>query len=324
MAEFWLLSVLTLDATLRVATPLIFAAMAGVFTERAGVIDISLEGKMLGAAFAAAAAAHASGNPWVGLLVGIMFSCMMSLLHSFASVTHRGDQVISGLAANMLALGLTATMGIAWYRRGGDTPSLPAEARFLSLELPGAEAIGQIPVLGVVYKELISGHNALVYLSLLAVPLTAWVLFRTRFGMRLRAVGEAPAAADTAGISVAWMRYRAGLCAGILCGFAGTYLSTAHSASFVVNMTAGKGFIALAALIFGKWRPLQAMYACFLFGFFDALAARVQGVKIPGIGELPSDLIAALPYLLTVILLAGFIGKAVAPAAIGVPYVKDN
>ena len=324
MSEFLLLTILLLDATLRVSTPLIFAAMAGIFSERSGIIDISLEGKMLGAAFAAAAAAYVSGNAWIGLCAGIAISCLMSLLHSFASVTHRGDQVISGLAANMLAMGLTVTLGIAWFKQGGNTPPLPEEARFLSLEWPGAELIGNIPVIGLVYKELISGHNILVYLSLLTVPLTWWALAKTRFGIRLRAVGEAPNSADTAGISVELMRYKAQLVAGVLCGFGGTYLAVAHSASFVNNMTAGKGFIALAAMIFGKWRPVQALFACFLFGFFEALAARLQGVKVPGIGQVPGDLISALPYLLTIILLAGFIGKAHAPAAVGVPYIKGR
>ena len=324
MTEYWLLFVLLLDATLRVSTPLIFAAMAGIFSERSGVIDISLEGKMLFAAFAAGATAYATGNPWLGVLLAISVSCLMSLLHSFASVTHRGDQVISGLAANMLATGLTITLGIAWFKQGGDTPPLPAESRFLSIEFPGQELLNHIPVLGTIYRELISGHNILVYFALITVPLTAWVLAKTRFGMRLRSVGEAPNAADTAGISVALTRYMAQLIAGVFCGFAGAYLAIAHSANFVPNMTAGKGFIALAAMIFGKWRPKQALFACFLFGFFEALSARLQGVKIEGIGQIPSDLISALPYLLTVILLAGFIGKAIAPAAVGVPYIKGR
>lgn len=324
MAEYWLLFVLLLDATVRVATPLIFAAMAGIFSERAGLVDISLEGKMLFAAFAAGAAAYASGSPWVGLGAAIGVSCLLSLLYSFASVTHRGDQVISGLAANMLATGLTVTLGIAWFQKGGDTPALPAEARFLALELPLAEALREVPVIGLLYAELLSGHNILVYLALACVPLTAWVLYRTRFGLRLRSVGEAPSAADTAGISVELMRYKGQLVAGVLCGFAGTYLAIAHSANFVPHMTAGKGFIALAAMIFGKWRPVPALFACFLFGFFEALAARLQGVDVPGIGQVPSDLVSALPYILTVVLLAGFIGKAVAPAAVGIAYIKGR
>ena len=180
------------------------------------------------------------------------------------------------------------------------------------------------PYVGVVYHELISGHNLLVYLALLTVPLTAWVLLRTRFGLQLRSVGEAPNAADTAGISVVAKRYQAQLVAGLLCGVAGCYLAIAYSANFVPHMTAGKGYIALAAMIFGKWRPWPAMAACLLFGFFEALAARLQGVEIAGVGQLPSDLITSLPYILTVILLAGFIGKATAPAAVGTPYVKGR
>ena len=326
--ETWLLIILMLDATLRVAAPLMLAAMAGLFSERAGIIDISLEGKMLAAAFAAGAAAYATGSPWAAMLAALAISCMLALLHSYATVTHRGDQVVSGLAANMLAAGLTVTLGIAWFKQGGNTPPLEQAARFSSIEFPSMSWLEAVPLIGpyvsVVYHELISGHNLLVYLALLTVPLTAWVLLRTRFGLQLRSVGEAPNAADTAGISVVAKRYQAQLVAGLLCGVAGCYLAIAYSANFVPHMTAGKGYIALAAMIFGKWRPWPAMAACLLFGFFEALAARLQGVEIEGVGQLPSDLITSLPYILTVILLAGFIGKATAPAAVGTPYVKGR
>ena len=171
---------------------------------------------------------------------------------------------------------------------------------------------------------MLSGHNILVYLAFLAVPLTWWVLFRTRFGLRLRAVGENPAAVDTAGISVAWLRYRAVIVCGILCGFAGSYLSIAQSSGFIKDMTAGRGFIALAALIFAKWQPRNAMMACLLFGFLDALAIRLQGQQIPGLGTVPVQFFQALPYILTVILLAGFIGKAIPPKASGIPYLKER
>ena len=323
MQDSYLLFVLTLDATIRVAVPLVLGALAGLYSERSGVIDIGLEGKMLGAAFAAGAVAAVSGSAWVGLAAAIGTSVALAMLHGFACITHRGSQVVSGLAINILVSGLTVTLGIAWFHQGGQTPSLPSEARFRAIELPGTALLAKVPVLGTLYVELLSGHNILVYAAFALVPLTWWVIYRTRFGLRLRAVGENPAAVDTAGISVTALRYRAVACAGVLCGVAGAYLSTAHGAAFVRDMTAGKGYIALAAMIFGKWRPVPAMLACLLFGFLDAVAARLQGVKIPGIGEIPVQFIQALPYLLTVILLAGFIGKAVAPKADGVPYVKE-
>ncbi|RUU13286.1 ABC transporter permease, partial [Mesorhizobium sp. M6A.T.Ca.TU.002.02.2.1] len=181
-----------------------------------------------------------------------------------------------------------------------------------------------VPILGPIYSELISGHSVLVYIAFLAVPFTWWVLFRTRFGLRMRAVGENPAAVDTAGISVAWLRYRALICTGVLTGIAGAYLSMVQNGGFVKDMTAGKGYIALAALIFAKWKPVNAMFACLLFGFLDALSIRLQGTPLPLIGKVPVQLMQALPYILTVILLAGFIGKAIPPRAGGVPYVKER
>jgi simple sugar transport system permease protein len=316
--------VLILDSAIRLATPLLLACLAGLFSERSGIFDIGLEGKMLGAAFAAGAAAAVTGSAWLGLLVAILVSVLLALIHGFASITQRGNQIVSGVAINFLAAGLTALLGQAWFHQGGRTPQLLGDARFKSLTLPGAEALAGVPVLGPIYAELISGHNLLVYVAAAAVPLTWWVVYRTRFGLRLRAVGENPAAVDTAGISVTWLRYRAVIICGVLCGLAGSYLSIAQSAGFIVNMTAGKGFIALAALIFSKWRPWQALGATFLFGLLDAAAIRLQGVSVPGIGEVPVQLMQALPYILTVVLLAGFIGRAIPPSAGGVPYVKER
>ncbi len=324
MDEFFILLVSTLDATIRVAAPLVLASLAGLYSERSGIVDIGLEGKMLAAAFAAAATAHVAGSAWAGLAAGIGVSVFLALLHGFACITHRGNQVVSGVAINILVAGLTVTLGIAWFAQGGQTPSLVNDARFTPLIWPGAMAVKDVPFIGALYTEIISGHNLLAYMAYLAVPLTWWAVYRTRFGLRLRAVGENPSAVDTAGISVTAMRYQAVVCCGILCGIAGTYLSTAQNAGFVKNMTAGQGFIALAALIFGKWRPVPAMMACLLFGFLDAVANRIQGVSIPVVGEIPVQLIQALPYILTVILLAGFIGKAVAPKASGIPYVKER
>jgi len=324
MADLWIQFLLTLDATLRVATPLILCAMAGLFSERSGIIDISLEGKMLMAAFAAGTLAALTGSAIAGLAGAILVSVMFSLIHGFACITHKGNQVISGLAINILASGLTVTLGIAIFAKGGQTPMLSREARFSSIELPFAEAAGTIPFIGPIYKEIISGHNILVWAALLSALLTGYVMFRTTFGLRLRAVGEKPEAVDSAGMSVSGLRFQAVMIAGLLCGIAGAYLSVAHGAGFIREMTAGKGYIALAALIFGNWRPVPALLACLMFGFMDALAARLQGVEIPVMGQIPTDLILALPYLLTVILLAGFIGKASPPRAIGVPYIKER
>ena len=316
--------ILTLDATIRVSTPLIFCAMAGIFSERSGIIDISLEGKMLAGAFIAASVASVSGAPWLALGAAICVTICLSALHGFACITHRGNQVVSGVAINILVSGLTVVVGIAWFHRGGQTPSLPSSARFMPIEFPFAESIGATPLIGAVYKELLSGHNLLVYAAFAVVPLTWWIVYRTRFGLRLRAVGENPTAVDTAGISVDFVRYRAVLIGGLLTGLAGTYLSIAQNASFVRDMSAGQGYIALAAMIFGKWRPFSAFGACLIFGLLDAVAIRLQGVHVPVIGEVPVELIQALPYILTVVLLAGFIGKAIAPKAIGEPYLKER
>ena len=232
--------------------------------------------------------------------------------------------MVSGVALNVLVAGLTIVLGIAWFDQGGQTPPLVSGARFQSYQMPEIGFLHDIPILGPIWYEVIAGHNILVYAALMSVPFTWWVVYRTRFGLRLRAVGENPAAVDTAGIRVEWLRYRALIITGVLCGVAGAYLSTAQSAGFVREMTAGKGYIALAALIFGKWRPVPALLACLLFGFLDAVAVRLQGVVVPGIGEAPVALIQALPYAMTVVLLAGFIGKAIAPRAIGRPYVKER
>jgi simple sugar transport system permease protein len=317
--------ILVLDSTVRLAVPLLFACLAGLYSERSGIFDIGLEGKMLGAAFAGGAAAAVTGSALMGLCAGILVSVFLALVHGFASITHRGNQIVSGVAINFIAAGTTIILGQAWFSQGGRTPALSAEgARFRAIELPFADAVSGVPVLGPIYSELISGHSILVYVAFLTVPFTWWVLFRTRFGLRLRAVGENPGAVDTAGISVTWMRYRAVICCGILCGFAGAYLSVAQNAGFVKDMTAGKGFIALAALIFAKWKPLNAMYACLLFGFLDAVAIRFAGIRIPGLFEVPPQFMQALPYIITVVLLAGFIGKAVPPKAGGKPYVKER
>jgi simple sugar transport system permease protein len=324
MNEAFQIILLATDSAVRLSVPLLFACLAGLYSERAGVVDIGLEGKMLIGAFAAGAAAAMVPNPWLGLLAAVMASVLFALVHGFASITQRGNQIVSGVAINVIASGLTAILGNAWFAQGGRTPQLPTGARFGEITLPFAEAARQVPVLGAIYAEVISGHSILVYAAFVAVPATWFALYRTRWGLRLRAVGENPAAVDAAGVSVARLRYSAVIMAGVLCGFGGAYLAIAQSAGFTTDMTAGKGFIALAALIFAKWRPGPALGACFLFGLLDAVALRIQGVSLPLIGQMPVQAIQALPYLLTVVLLAGFIGKATPPRAVGVPYVKDR
>lgn len=314
-----------LDSAIRLSIPLLCAAMAGLWSERAGVVDIGLEGKMLVAAFASAVIAWQSGSAWAGLGAGVAASVVLALVHGFAAITWRGNQIVSGVAINMLAAGLTVILGNAWYGQGGRTPSLEGGARFADLALPlGPWARANIPVLGTLYDEVVSGHAALVYLALLCVALTTFVLKRTRFGLRLRAVGENPAAVDSAGISVAGLRYGAVVICGALCGLGGTYLAVSQSAGFLPHMTAGKGFIALAAVIFANWRPVPALFACLLFGLLDAVAIRLQGVVLPGIGLVPVQAIQALPYVMTIVLLAGFIGKSTPPKASGLPYVKER
>jgi len=324
IADTFLIVTLLAAATVRGAAPLVLAALGGLFAERSGVVDIGLEGKMLTAAFAAAATAAVTGSVWIGLVAGIAASVLFALLHGFACVTHQGNQVVSGMALNITVSGLTVVLGYAWFQEGGQTPLLAPGARFGPIELPGAGALAPLPVIGPIYREVISGHNLLVYVAAAAVPIVAWLVYRTRFGLRLRAVGESPGAVDTAGVSVSATRYMALVGSGILCGLSGAYLSTAHHASFIRDMSAGKGYLALAALIFGQWRPLPTLGACLLFAFADAVQLRLQGTPLPFVGVVPVQLIQAIPYILTVALLAGVVGRAVAPRAIGVPYVKER
>ncbi|MCL6282550.1 ABC transporter permease [Ruegeria sp. 2012CJ41-6] len=312
-----------LDSSVRLATPLLLACLAGLFSERAGVIDIGLEGKMLVAAFFSAAIAYMSGSVWVGLLAGIASSVALALIHGLASITFRGNQLISGVAINFLAAGVTVLVAQHWFEQGGRTPSLTGDGRFESVTLPLAETLRNVPVLGPIYYELISGQFLLVYIAVLVVPLTWWVLYRTRFGLRLRAVGENPAAVDTAGISVTRLRYMAVIICGVLCGLAGAYLATALQAGFVKDMTAGRGFIALAALIFAKWKPWPAMWTCLLFGVLQAVALRYQNIEI-GNFVIPVQFMDALPYILTVVILAGLVGRAIPPLAGGEPYTKER
>ncbi|MFC3532213.1 ABC transporter permease [Vogesella facilis] len=306
-----------LDATLRVSTPLVLAALAGLFSERSGIVDLALEGKMLAAAFAAACVAYLAQSPWAGLGAGIVAGMLVALLHGVVSISYNGNQLISAVAINMMVSGVTPVLALAWFQQGGRTPTLDDGARFTALQLP--DSIAQSALL----KTLL-GHNVLVYLAVAVIFVVSWVVYKSRFGLRLRAVGENPHAADAAGISVKAVRYIAQLISGALCGIAGAYLVLAQTGAFIQDMTAGKGYLALAALIFGKWRPWAAVSGCLLFAFTDAIQIRLQGVALPVIGSIPDAFIQAIPYVLTVVLLAGFMGRAVAPKAIGIPFVKSR
>ncbi len=281
-----------LFSTIRLAAPLILAALGGLFSERAGIINIALEGLMLAGAFTAAAVTHYTGSPWVGLLAAILAGVAVAAIHAVACINFGADHVVSGTAINILFLGVPALASGALFASTGSTPQIPQQD-----QLPYA------PVL----------------IAFALVPLTWYVLGRTRFGLRVRAAGENPEAADTAGIRVNRIRFAAVLISGALAAIGGAYLSIGQSSLFTRNMTAGRGFIALAALIFGKWRPVQTMLACLLFGFAEALAIQMQGVA-----PIPVQFIQVIPYVLTMVVLAGFIGTSRAPKALGVNYLKEH
>ena len=313
-----------LASTLRVSVPLILCALAGVLSERSGVIDLGLEGKMLLAAFAAGSMGAISGSMALALAAAIAVGFALSMLHGFACVSHRGDQVVMGMAITMTAAGLTVVLGIAWFKQGGQTPALADTVRLAPWFNGLASALIELPLVGKFIALGWLGHNAFVYLSLALVPAVWWLLYRTRFGLRLRAAGENPAMVDAAGVSIKRLRYTALAGNGVLAALAGAYLVLAQNPSFIPHMTAGRGYMALAAMIFGKWHPVGALWACLLFGFLDAAAIRLQGTSLPLVGVVPVQLIQALPYLMTVVLLAGFIGRARAPKALGVPYLKER
>ncbi|MDH4051931.1 MAG: ABC transporter permease [Rubrivivax sp.] len=308
-------------STLRVATPLILCALAGILSERAGVIDLGLEGKMLMTAFTAAAVAATSGSLALALLSALAVGVAMSMLHGWGCVRHAGDQVVMGMALTMTAAGLTVVLALAAFHLGGQTPALPDALRLKPLWSVDPATLPR-GLRGVSLALL--GHNVMVYASFAAVGAVWWVLYRTRFGLRLRATGESPAMVDAAGVSVRRMRFAALGLNGALASLAGCYLVLALNASFSPNMTAGRGYMALAAMIFGKWHPLGALAACLLFGFLDAASIQLQGVSLPGLGAVPVQAVQALPYVMTVVLLAGFVGRSRAPAALGRPYLKER
>ncbi|MFZ3288141.1 MAG: ABC transporter permease [Telluria sp.] len=319
--DFHLASIVV--STIRNAPVLMFAAMAGLFAERSGVVDIGLEGKILASAFASAAVAYTTQNPWYGVSAGILVSAALALLQAYVSITQKGNQLVCGIAINIAMSGLTFVLAQFFYQQGGRTPDL-GQARLFDIVLPGTEAVAGISVLGWLYGHVIGGHSVLVYLAFALVPLVHWVIYHSRFGLRLRACGENPHAADAAGVSVEKTRYAAMLVAGVLCSFSGAYLAIVQSGFFLRDMSAGAGFLALATLVFGNWRPVYTVLGCIMFGFFAAVQIQIEGVDLPLIGRIPGSLIQMVPYVVTVIVLAGLMAKSVAPKAIGTPFIKSR
>lgn len=302
-----------LATTLRLATPIAFAALGGVITERSGVTNIALEGCMLVGAFFGIVAADKSGSLPIAIAVGVLAGAALAAVHALASITFRADQIVSGMALNILALGLTSYLNYQLYGTTGTPADLPTVP---SLVLPG---ISGVPFLG----EVIGRQNALVWVVIVFVVVLQLFLFRTVPGLRLRAVGEHPRAADTVGIDVRRTRYWAVLASGALAALGGVYLSMAISGSFTDNMTNGRVFIGLAAMIFGRWTPIGALIAALLFGYGDALSVSLQGASIGDL-RFPVQLLSTIPYLLTILAVAGFVGRSRPPAADGIPYESEG
>lgn len=296
-------------STIRLATPLVLAALGGLFSERSGVINIALEGKMLAGAFSAAAVTYfadtrlgmGGASPWMGLLGGMIAGLFIAAIYAVSCIRFKANQVVSGAAINILMLGIPGFLSGAFFLSSGSTPQIPKDN--LLPQSPAVIAIAILTLLGAIW----------------------YVIYKTPFGLRLRSVGENPEAADVAGVSVSRIRYSGVLLAGVLAGIGGAYLSIGQSSLFTRNMTAGRGFIALAALIFGKWRPVQTLLACLLFGFTEAVSIQMQGVfKLPSGEEIPVQFIHMVPYVLTIVVLAGFIGTSRPPRALGIPYQKEK
>jgi simple sugar transport system permease protein len=310
-------------STIHNSPVLMFAAMAGLIAERSGLIDLALEGKMLASAFASAAVAFSTQNVWLGLLAGMLVSALVALVQGFVSITQRGNQLVAGIAINITISGLTFVLAQYFFQQGGQTPDL-LNARLHEIVLPGSAAIADVPFLGWFYGHLLGGHTILVYLAFALIPVVHYTLYQSRFGLRLRACGENPHAADAAGVSVERTRYIAMLLAGVLCSLSGAYVSVVQSGLFVKDMTAGAGYLALTAMVFGNWRPVYTALGCLMFGFFGALQVQMEGVVLPVVGRIPGSLIHMVPYVVTVIVLAGLMAKSVAPKAIGKPFVKSR
>lgn len=299
-----LLTLSLIFSAIRLATPLIFTALGGLFSERSGVINIALEGLMLVGAFTAAVATFELSNPYLGFLCGLLAGAVTAFVYAVAVIEFEANQVVAGTAINFLMLGLPQLISGAVYDSSGSTPQI--DKAYL---IPN-------------YFNSISLASILAFLL---IPLVWYVVYKTPFGLRLRAVGENPSAADAAGINVNRLRYLAVILSGVLAGAGGAYLSIGQSSLFTRGMSAGRGFIALAALILAKWKPVPVLFACLFFGLMEALTIQIQGaIKLPSGEDIPVQFIQIIPYVLTIIVLAGFIGKSLAPKALGIPYKKEK
>ena len=290
-------------SAIRLATPLIFAALGGMFSERSGVINIALEGLMLAGAFTGAVITYEVGNPYLGMLAGMIAGAALAYIYAIACIKFQADQVVSGMAINFLMIGLPAVISGAIYDSSGSTPQI--------------DKVYLLP-------EFFNRLSLASILAFALVPVCWYVLYKTPFGLRLRATGENPAAADAAGVKVIRLRYTAVVISGVLAAAGGAYLSIGQSSLFTRNMTAGRGYIALAALILAKWRPWQTLFACLFFGLTEALTIQLGNLKLPSGETVPIQFIQIIPYVLTIIVLAGFIGLSRAPKALGIPYRKEK
>jgi simple sugar transport system permease protein len=293
------------------AVPLTLGALSGILCERAGVVNIAIEGMMLTAAFTSTVFASLTHNLWIGLIAGVLSGGLMGLIHGILSIKYKINQIISGTVINIFATGITSYLSSKYIQKT-QFQFLNEPGLFPQIEVP---VLSKIPFIG----PILFHHNMYVYSMVFFVLLITFLLYKTRWGLRLRAVGEHPKAADTLGINVFRTRYMAVILGGMMAGFGGTYFSLGSSGRFDEVMTAGRGFIGLAAMIFGNWNPIGSMGAGLLFGFFDSLSVKASLLQVP----LPSEFLGMVPYLATIIVLAGVVGRGQMPAADGIPYEKE-
>ena len=295
-------------AMLRMATPLILGGLGSTFSERSGILNLGIEGVMLMSAFAAAMTSLFTGSAWLGVLGGMLLGGFVGLFHAFLCIRFRANQTVVGMGINIFAMGITPMLLQAYWGNPGSTPSVPG---LPAISIP---LLKDIPVVGAIFGT----HSPLTYLALILVPVSWFVLFRTKFGLRVRSIGEHPRAADTLGVNVYRMQYFSVVICGLLAGLGGAYLSLCQVSMFVKGMTSGRGYMAMAAMIFGKWNPVGVLLASLLFGFADGLQMSIQAAG----WNIPSDILLCLPYILTILALAGFVGKSEGPKQVGKPYIK--